>query len=670
MRVYALTVLLSSFLLFQVQPIVAKAILPWFGGAPAVWTTCMVFFQAVLLAGYAYAHVIVRFLSARRQAAVHIALLAATLLLLPVGADPEWQPEGDENPSLRILGLLAASVGLPYFLLSSTGPLIQAWAGARRAGSPYRLYALSNAGSLAALLSYPFGIEPLLTIDAQFSIWSAGYALFVALSALAALKARGQAVLAATADAPAARPPRARSLALWALLPACASVLLLAVTSQMCQEIAVVPLLWLLPLTLYLLSFILCFESDRWYRRGPTLAALLVLSCAVLGAFTFVPDLGPKVGIPVFALYLFLACMACHGEVARLRPPTAQLTLFYLMISLGGVAGGLFVGLLAPVAFSGYLEFPLGVVITMALLLYAGAGAGAGDRADEWLRFASFLCLVALVTIWIMVPFQGDHRPRVAARNFYGTLRVFESGVAPDRMRVLSHGVTRHGAQFVDPARRREPTSYFGPQSGAGLVLAHFRPDAPRRIGILGLGAGTLAAYARPGDSFRFYEINPLVVELAHREFTFLADAAGRNEMVVADARLALERERGQPKFDVLVADVFSGDAIPVHLLTEEAFLVYRERLSPGGVLAVHISNRGLDLQPVLAAAARTLGYRAVVMDSPSDPARGWSRALWVLMAADPGVLEGLPLSGAKPLAVDREVPWRDNFSNLVQILK
>jgi hypothetical protein len=666
MRIRALTILCSSFLLFAIQPIVAKAILPWFGGSPAVWTTCLLFFQDVLLVGYAYAHLLARFLARPAQAAVHVALVAATLLLLPVGADPAWQPTGEEDPALRILGLLAASVGLPYLALSSTAPLIQSWVGGDGRAAPYRLYALSNAGSLLALLGYPLGIEPLLTTGVQFTAWSAGYGLFGAVSILAAVGARrpvpqvppGSGATDASGAMAGAR------IVMWALLPAMASVMLLAVTNQICQEIAVVPLLWLLPLTLYLVSFILSFESDRWYRRRPYRVALGVLSVLALAAFPLAPRLSAWAGTAVFSAYLFVACMACHGELAALRPPPSRLTLFYLMVALGGAAGGVFVALVAPLVFTGYYELPLGLVLTFVVV----RNAREGTSVREWAAFAAFLVGVAVTAAGVAAVVGDGGHARVAARNFYGALAVTDAGDGANRVRTLTHGRTVHGQQYLDPARRAEPLSYYVRASGAGQLLAYFRGDAPRRVGLLGLGAGTLSAYARSGDTFRYYEINPLVVEVAQSRFTYLGDAAGVSEIVVADARVALERERGQPPFEVLLADAFSGDAIPVHLLTREAFHLYAGRLRPDGVLAIHISNRHLDLEPVVAAALRSLGWVGVVVENELPPGQG--SASWVLAAAAPATLDALPLTGARPLSPAREIPWRDNFSNLLQVLK
>lgn len=675
---FAAPILLSAFLLFAVQPMVAKAILAWFGGSPAVWTTCMLFFQTLLLVGYAYAHAIASRLGARGQAGVHVALLALNVALLPIAIDPSWRPRGGEDdPVPRILGLLALSVGLPYVSLAATGPLLQAWA--RRAAparNAYRLYAASNAGSLAALVSYPVWIEPRLAIGRQLAAWSIGYGAFALFAALAALRAaRGAGGSAAVArDEPSAAAVVPWRVAAWILLPACASVLLLAVTNQLCQEVAVIPFLWVLPLTLYLLSFILTFDSDRWYRRAVVLPALLAATAAILAATFFGSVLSLPVAILVHAIYLVLACTACHGELVRLRPGPDRLTLFYLMLSLGGALGGTLVALVAPRVFRDYSELGVGIVACLVLCeATCVATDREGARRRRWLWLLWFELAIAAGGAWIGWSASASHEARVAERSFYGTLRVVdhrEPGLA--RARELVHGRTSHGAQIGEPGRELEPTLYYGPHSGAGIVLGG-GAGAPRRIAVLGLGVGTLAAYGRPGDTIRFFEIDPLVEALARREFTFLASSRAHIDVVVADARLALEHDPDGAGYDVIVADAFSSDAIPVHLLTAEAFALYARRLRPSGVLAIHISNRMLDLVPVVAAGAHAIGFTPVFVQSPSSPRDRITAALWALAARDVDPLafavvrDGVARVAAAP---SREIAWTDEASSLFEILR
>jgi SAM-dependent methyltransferase len=674
---YAITILLSAFLLFQVQPIIAKMILPWFGGSAAVWTVCVLFFQLLLVGGYLYSHWLIRGLSARAQSVVHIAMLAAAVAALPILPDATWKPVGEADPSFRILGLLAASVGLPYFLLATTSPLVQAWYARARAGAmPYRLYALSNLGSMLALVSYPFVVEPWLPTRWQALGWSAAFVAFAAVCGALAWQARAlpAEVRSAVDDTPAA-PPRLASYALWAGLAAGASVLLLAVTSHLSQNVAPIPFLWVLPLALYLLSFILCFEGRGWYQRRhylPLAAAGFVGVCVTLHRDYHNPQLWLM--IPLYCATLFVACMVCHGELARLKPHPRHLTAFYVAIAAGGALGGAFVGLVAPRVFPDLYELPVGMVITAILVALVIAGDRAGFRSWGARRAALggtalFAGGLAAALVWIYADLASG--TRVLARNFYAALRVSDSGTGLEEARLLTHGTITHGKQFRDPTRRDWPTTYYGATSGVGRAIEVLRTAGPVRIGVIGLGAGTLAAYGRAGDAIRIYEINPQVIELALREFTYLSDSKAGLEIVLGDARLSLEREPAQG-FDLLAVDAFSSDSIPVHLLTAEAFEVYFRHLKPGGILAVHISNRYLDLKPVLKEAAARFGKSVRLVDDDSDVDRGTYGTTWVLFADSPDVFGREPLKGAAdPLETDRSIRvWTDDYSDLYGILK
>ncbi|HKW37058.1 MAG TPA: fused MFS/spermidine synthase [Burkholderiales bacterium] len=671
MALYAVTIFLSAFLLFQVQPLIAKMILPWFGGSAAVWTVCMLFFQLLLLCGYVYSHAYAtRRIPARRQ--VHVALLALAAATLPLAAGAAWKPSGGEDPTWRILGLLAASVGLPYFALSTTGPLVQAWHARSHPGAaPYRLFALSNLGSMLALLSYPLLFEPLLSLRHQAAIWSAGFVLFALPCGLLAWRDRGGEAPSSWAEA--GEKPGPGLQALWVALAACPSILLLAFTGHMTLNIAAIPFLWVLPLALYLLSFVLCFEASGWYRRWlflPLLAAGFVAVCVTLTRSN--PSIWGL--IPLYSATLFAACMVCHGELARSKPHPRHLTGFYLMLALGGALGGVLVGLVAPGAFDDLYELPLGMValaVCVTLALQRDRASFFHGRFGAAARLVFLAATVALAAQLARTYRANSADTRVTARNFYGVLNVRDTGEGPDAMRVLSHGTIIHGKQFLEEDRRDWPTTYYGATSGVGLAILDSRARGALRVGVVGLGAGTLAAYGRRGDVFRFYDINPRVVELARSEFSFLKDSPAKVEVQLGDARLSLEREAPR-NFDVLALDAFSSDAIPVHLLTVEAFRAYFRQLRSGGILAVHVSNRYLDLVPVVQRAAEALSLELREVDNYDDEPVGVYRSDWLLLSASPTAFEG-PLLREVAQRVDAEPRvrlWTDDYSDLYHILK
>ncbi|HCC56437.1 MAG TPA: hypothetical protein DEQ47_04110 [Solibacterales bacterium] len=670
---YGLTVLFSAFLLFEVQPLIAKIILPWFGGSAAVWTSCLLFFQMVLLLGYAYAHWLAS-KAPRSQVLWHAALLAASLLLLPIVPSPWWKPAGGDLPLLRILGLLGATVGLPYFLLSATSPLLQSWfARTGRGALPYRFFALSNAGSMAALVSYPMLVEPYISSTRQAYVWSAAYLLFAVLCAVVAWRTRRTPLLAA----PAIQRVAPRQALVWIGLAAAASALLMAVTNHLSQNIAAIPFLWVLPLSLYLLSFILCFESSRWYRR-PIFLGLFAVS---LGSMAYclagtgvVSNLA--VLIAVFSVSLFVCCMVCHGELARLKPPAGQLTAFYLMISIGGALGGLFVAAVAPVVFPALFEFPIAIAFTGMLVTAVLYRRPETEYwRDQWkvLWPAAAVGSIALAGYLAYNTHETVSGAEVLVRNFYGALRVTDYAANADQAatRQLTHGTINHGEQFTDAALRRQPVTYYAPTSGIGRTLLELGKYGPLRIGVVGLGAGTLAAYGRPGDYIRYYEINPLVPGIAWNQFTYLRDTPARVEIALGDARLSLERETSQ-QFDVLAIDAFSSDAIPVHLLTREAFRVYWRHLRPNGVLAVHVSNKYLDLAPVVRAIAVHSGMWARQVTNEADTRSDTFASDWVMVYARPGFGD-LPWLN-DPVAQIAVIPglreWTDDYGNLWQILR
>ncbi len=750
MLLYALTILVGAFLLFQVEPVIAKIILPWFGGSAAVWTTSLLFFQMVLLLGYLYAHAVVRYLKPRAQTVLHASLLAASVLALPIYPSLAWKPSGFEEPTFAILRLLAVTVGLPYFLLSTTGPLLQAWYARRFKGAmPYRLYALSNAGSMFALLSYPVVFEPVFGTHLQAGMWSVAYGAFVVLCGLTAIRSGRGAVAMPEAEAEDGERPGLRLYALWMALPACASVLLLAITNHLSQNVAAIPFLWVLPLAIYLLTFILCFEGSGWYRRNPYLQLLAV----ALGSMAFAVNaefsggVPIKILIPLFSMGLFTCCMVCHGELVRLKPHPRYLTHFYLMIAAGGAVGGLLVGLVAPHVFPALYEMQIGLVACALLTLIAlradgeswfggllppgsiAAGfallAAAGfvayqhqnsivfaarsaadlmvkrlpDSFDQSVLLAALVLVAALASValrggrvrnrWsaigtevlalILVGYLGYQVSgltsgyRLTVRNFYGALRVRDSGPSTgwDSVRSLTNGTINHGEELLVPARRDLPTTYYGPNSGIGIsIRAKEQSGHALRVGVIGLGTGTIAAYGRPGDYYRFYEINPLVPWLAHTQFHFLGDSKAKVDIAMGDARLSLEREAPE-HFDVLAVDAFSSDSIPVHLLTREAMKLYFHHLKPDGILAVHISNRYLDLEPVLAGESRAMGTVARLVDTEDDDSQDVFGATWVLMTSPAAGFDDFETRNSTEISDTRHVRlWTDDYSNLYQILK
>lgn len=668
---YAATIFLSSFLLFVVQPLIARLILPWFGGSAAVWTTCMLFFQALLLAGYAYAHLLVgKVRSGKPIAVVHTVLLALAVATLPIAPAEAWKPDGTEEPVSHILLLLGVAVGLPYLLLASTSPLIQAWyARAYPERNPYRLFALSNLASLVALVGYPVAIEPYLAGREQVQGWSWLFGAFAVLCAAAAWL---------TPRAPIATEEReageeaASPYLLWLALSAAGSVILLAVTNHLTQNVAAVPLLWLAPLTLYLLTFIIAFEGGGLYRPGLLWSAVLV----ALGAMAWLLvderfhfDLPVQLG--VFLAGLFAGCLFCHGELYRLRPAPRHLTAFYLTISAGGALGGVLVAVLAPLVFDAYYELGIAIVVLALLAALRFSGLGALPR------YASLAVLLGVSACAAYEAFTYHKDVRVSSRSFYGVMRVKEYGEPGDEghLRRLVHGAIMHGEQYMTGEWRSFITTYYQEPSGIGAAIRAKQAASPSvRIGVIGLGTGTLAAYGRKGDRFRFYDIDPRVVAVARSEFTYLADSPAEIEVAVGDARLTLEREAAQG-FDVLAVDAFSGDAIPVHLITREALGVYLRHVKADGIVAFHVSNRFLDLVPVVARLAQEEGAHAAhVSDDPDDDDLSRrSRSDWVLISRSADALKAPKIVEAGAKAPGHRPAWRtwtDDYSNLVQILK
>ncbi len=698
---YAATIFLGAFLLFQVQPLIGKYVLPWFGGSAGVWAAALLFFQLFLLLGYLYAHVVATWLSPRVQAFVHIGVLAVTLATLPIIPSEALRPEGASNPVGGILLLLALTIGAPYLALSANGPLLQSWFARQHPGrSPYRLYALSNVASLLALFSYPLWFERAFALGGQAWLWSGTYVAFAALCAvvafrqLRALPSRGGvSAMPAAGDATPAPPPDAPApwwhIALWVALPAVASAMLLATTTNLTQDIAPVPLLWVLPLGVYLVTFILTFDSDRWYFRP--LYAVLLLVCLGLTTYNVAgAHLGLVEEVTLRLATLYFLGMVCHGELVALRPGYRHLTLFYLAVSAGGAIGGALVALAAPLLFNGYWEFQIGLVVGAAVAAFAISREYLAAREGVVRYTYAFATAVAIgLTVGIGQVLWGAEQNNnlgvlLETRGFYGALKVNEvGGEDPSFTRLqLVHGQTLHGIQYRAPEQQRWHTSYYGEASGIGLSLDHHPKRAagqPLRVGLIGLGTGTLATYLQRGDYGRFYEINPQVLDVANEYFTYLGDAraAGADlEVLLGDARVVMERQleaqQGQ-QFDVLAVDAFSSDSIPIHLLTREALEMYRRHMASGGIIAIHISNRFLDLGAVVRAIAADQGFEARFVANDDDSARGVNRSEWVLLTDNGAFLQEddvrsaideWPANGRPP------VLWTDDYSALLPVLR
>lgn len=693
------TIFLSAFLLFQVQPLISKAILPWFGGTPAVWTTSMLFFQVGLLVGYLYAHLLSRLQSGRWQLVIHTGLLLAAVCVLPIIPSDAWKPPDGRWPVLRILGVLVASVGLPYVLLSTTGPLVQAWFARRLPGrSPYRLYALSNLGSLLALISYPVGFERWLDIPKQGWWWSGGFAVFAVLCVLVAWSSlsvprMSQDSHTHSSDGNSPRSLTLRAVVAWLFLPMIAVVALLAVTQHVCRDVAVVPLLWVVPLTLYLLSFIICFDREKWYvpRFWGLLAALGTLAVFNVMLAKFLDQLCQEIGwsfepsdvlrkvyveAPMYFVWLFLACMLCHGELVRSKPHPRYLTHFYLTLAVGGALGGVLTATVCPYVFANYWELylVLGAVLALAVFVVWWDGWQPWFSRSWALTGAFMIAAATSAFLWTWVFTESfDSTVVVRIRGFYGMLTVREwyQDDPEKHGYALYHGAILHGYQFVDPSKRHLPTTYYAEGSGPAIIMQWLREHrSPVRYGVVGLGTGTLAAYAEPGDYVCFYEINPDVIAIQAKYFSYWSDCPAEKRIEQGDARIQMERQEPQ-QFDVLFVDAFSGDAIPAHLMTREAVAVYRRHLKPDGMIAFHVSNRYLDLLPVVAALANDAGLKAVRFVESTFGELYETSSDWVVLTNNDAFVqdEGITTKQSA-MPVEKLVLWTDHYSSLLDVLE
>ncbi|MSR67098.1 MAG: hypothetical protein EXS24_06980 [Pedosphaera sp.] len=794
--VFGLAIFLGAFLLFQVQPLIGKYILPWFGGSAGVWTTCLLFFQVFLFAGYAYAHWLSGLKSLKTQTLIHAGLILLAVCTLPIRPSESLKPTPDGDPIWQILKLLLFSLGLPYLALAATGPLLQSWFSRVYPGkSPYRLYSLSNIGSLLPLITFPFLVEPFMTRTEQVNAWSIGKVCFALVILFVAwMSARHQSSpeiktpLSPTPSSTGGNPPKDWQRLLWLLLPACGTALFMSTTNKICQDVAVVPFLWILPLALYLLTFIICFDSPRWYSRHIYLV-LLGLSWAA-GCFALFRGVELDI-VPQLASYsaaLFFGCMVCHGELYQLRPGTSHLTQYYLFLSGGGALGGLCVAVGAPLLFKGYWEFSASIVANAILLvlvtllassywrvrrgtvgvlmaicwgvlcwalfrgtemalwkqvlvgaaafiggclsagvirnlyrdwlpntlacegaaaltgatitaaIWAAASLSIGEFESQWKWIiVAWLVLSAISFVWVslsrwygfglsstwpaavmaiavLAALWSHHKEEESdgifkSRNFYGTLKIKEYSVDdPDwHYLLLLNGKITHGLEYTHPDWRGKPTSYYATNSGAGVAILNSQ-DAGKRVGVVGLGTGTLAGYGKKGDYYCFYEINPQVKWVAENKFNYLKLCEATNEVVLGDARLSMELDSDK-NFDVLILDAFSSDAIPVHLLTKESFDLYKKLLKPDGVLVVHISNRFLNLEPVVEKLAKYMDWRAVVVDN-SENGRFYA-STWVIITKNKAVLSAADeADGRLANGSDRVKLWTDDYASIYPILK
>ena len=699
---YAASIFISAFLLFLIQPIIGKLILPWFGGTPTVWSTVMVFFQVLLTGGYAYAYWLIERAPEKRRSHIHIFLLGVTVLAMvglgaqwnsPITPSAAWKPQNIEAPIGNIFKLLLVAVGLPYFMLATNSTLTQAWFGRTYPQrSPYALYALSNVGSLLGLIAYPFLVEPILSLKMQAWVWSGGFLVFAMLAGLVTIRSQRKTAsnaepLIKTDPAEAAEPPTIPIQILWIALSMTASALMLAVTNQITREVAPIPFLWILPLTIYLLSFILTFSGERWYSR-PIYALFLVISAIGFLWAIFHSDGNFLWQIILYSFALFVSVMVCHGELYRLRPTPVHLTRFYLLVSVGGALGGIAVSLIAPLIFDGYFELNVAYTLVFVLLAVLTFMRPTIELKKPRLRFGHDVMIGAvalslgLFTVYYVNAYHMDNL-RLVERNFYGIIRVQEiNQEEPGKLaNMMVHGITVHGIQYLNEEMRALPTTYYTAESGVGLaILNHPKYGNGMHLGMLGLGTGTLATYSKPGDDYRLYEINPVVMNLAEGEgdyFSFLANSKANIHTVLGDARISLERElaeSGSNQFDLLVLDTFSSDAIPVHLVTSEAFEIYIRHLAPDGIIAAHISNEHLDLRPVFYQLAQANNLKMVVIQSPGNEDELSFPATWVLLARD-GDLFANPQFANRAEASSEYANspvrvWTDDYSNLFQILR
>ncbi|MEN8242377.1 MAG: fused MFS/spermidine synthase [Chloroflexota bacterium] len=696
MTIYIVSVFLSAFLLFQIQPLVGKLILPWFGGTSAVWSTIMLFFQTLLTGGYAYAYWLVGLKSQSKQNRSHLLLLVASLIILvlmsiggssPITPDLSLRPTNPQHPVWEIIKLLFLIIGLPGFVLSANSTLIQTWFIRNNPKkSPYWLYSLSNAGSLLALVTYPILFEPKFSLQTQSWVWAGGYLIFGLITGFLITRLVPRAPSREDHSLPhevenKTKTIRRRHQIMWLSLSATASILLLSTTSLLTQEVAPIPLLWVLPLTIYLLTFILSFSGEGRYNR-PLFTLLLTISSVGIIYDLANPRLNFIIQIMIYAIFLFSACMIAHGELFRLRPKPSQLSKYYLLISAGGAIGGIFVNLIAPQIYNGYWEFHLGWILIFILLVALTFISPTKELKPPWGKRHD-LATIFLTIIFLLLSLDAittfSRNSLYQERNFYGVSKVFHNEYKDAYQYV--NGSTIHGFQIISEDKRDLPTSYFWRDSGIAIVIRNHPQYANQmNVGVMGLGIGTLAAHGLPGDSYRFYEIDPIVIDLALGQegyFSFLTDSAAEITIVPGDARVSLEQEMIQGErqaFDLLVMDAFSSDSVPVHLITLEAIEIYLEHMAPDGIIAINISNSYIDLTPVIWNIGEELGLTTFLIAPPVQEYHPIGiRSFWMFLVQDPAILDTPEINANADFLHDFQANiqlWTDDYSNLFKILR
>ena len=678
MKKYTITIFISAFLAFQVQPLISKYILPWFGGSSSVWLICLLFFQIVLLLAYAYAYFIVRFFNLLWQKIIHSVFLISGLLVLPIIPSEALKPISGQEPTTQIILLLTLTVGLPFFLVASTSPLLQDWfSKSAPKKSPYPLYAISNFGSLLALISFPFFFEPIFARKEYAQSWSALFVLFVLVSLYVVFTVTHKKTIKEKLKITPPK-PTAKTWFYWIALPFLASAMLLGITTQLCLNVAAVPFLWILPLSIYLITFILSFSSFVLYKRKVFIPLLVIITLflpafisSITNNFNIIPQ------IILFSIILFDVCLIAHSELYKLRPAPQHLTSFYLALSIGGALGGIFVGLIAPLIFTLYWEVYLILFLTCLILflLYKNNNEFSSIRK----KYSAIMYYSLIIFSFIFLLSLYNHYNEYAEnsitseRNFYGILnvRLQESTEENGYKKTLSHGTITHGYQFISPEKQGIPTSYYGNDSGVGLAFEILGKEENIRVGAIGLGAGTISAYGKKGDYFKYYEINPAVIELANNEFSYIKNSLADHEIALGDARLTLDSEKSQ-NFDLLILDAFSSDAIPTHLLTTEAMEIYKKNIKENGVIAFHISNRYLNLLPVVNSLATLYDFESILIASKGNEKTTFS-ATWVLVTNNKEILEDKTILEIKEEINIEEInfkPWTDDYVNLFGVLK
>jgi spermidine synthase len=683
---FLVTIFISAFLLFQIQPILAKMALPFFGGGAAIWTACMLFFQIFLLLGYLYSHCLTKLSNLNHQILIHSTLVGASLLFLPIVPFARDISFGWQAPQFEIIFSLFIGIGFPYFVLSSTAPLIQKWYSFIPENSePYRLYSLSNLGSLLALLSYPFLIEPNMPTDLQVITWSIGYGVFAALILLIGYQLYGRflsssKIIVDTDQRESV--PNSASVLLWLLFSAASVILMVSTTSAMTQNIPPTPFLWILPLCIYLLTYIICFNKNKWYARKYCFILFSGCSIAAVLMFFIGTQFNIFVQVAIYSSILFFACMLCHGELARLKPNNHKLTSFYLVMAVGGVIGSIFTSLVAEHIFTQYYEFPVGVAIVYLLFSCSlwkeninNKLSRKAKKQNSYFAVASIVGMLAFSSYFLKLDNVYYKDDVYNSRNFYGTLSVKDFKEVEQPARMLFDGTTSHGTQSLSEASRDIPTSYYRFDTGVSLALQKFNVNQPKKVGVIGLGTGTLAAYGNSGDEYVFYELNPDVELAAKNYFSYLSTSKAGVSIRIGDARVTLQSEfekSGSREYHVLVVDAFSSDSIPVHLLTLEAFQLYWQHITEGGLLVLHISNNHLDLLPLVATLSKKVGKKMQHFYSASDDSNEHV-AEWVVVTNNNKFYTNEEIANRATyfkLSNEQQVLWTDAYSNLLSVIK